>query len=106
MTCLLYAASPHEREVMESATLWVGKTTRSHQSYAAGLDDKTTGRQFGNALEAAELLPRNTSEARLIPRGQPGQMVELIDFDEVVVYLDELRGARVCAARDYEPAGM
>jgi hypothetical protein len=38
-------------------------------------------------------LPRNTAEAWLIPRGQPGQMVELIDFDEFVVYLDELREA-------------
>jgi TraM recognition site of TraD and TraG len=83
----------HERDVMESAALWAGKTTRSHQSYAANHDDKTTGRQFGNALEVAELLPRNTGEARLIPRGQPGQMVELIDFDEFVVYLDELRQA-------------
>ncbi|GAC1399515.1 MAG: hypothetical protein NVSMB60_11820 [Mycobacterium sp.] len=83
----------HERDVMESASFWAGKTTRSQQSYAANGDDKNTGRQFGNALEAAELLPRNTSEARLIPRGQPGQMVELIDFNEFVVYLDELREA-------------
>ena len=83
----------HERDVMESAALWAGKTTRSHQSYTGNADDKATGRQFGNALEAAELLPRNSSEARLIPRGQPGQMVELIDFDEFVVYLDELREA-------------
>jgi type IV secretion system protein VirD4 len=83
----------HERDVMESAAFWAGKATRSHQSYAANHDEKSTSRQFGNALEAAELSPRNTSEARLIPRGQPGQMVDLIDFDEFVVYLDELREA-------------
>lgn len=83
----------HERDLMESAAFWAGKTTRSHQSYNANGDDRTTGREFGNALEAAELLPRNTGEARLIPRGQPGQMVELIDFGEFVPYLDELREA-------------
>ena len=78
-------------DVMESAAFWAGKATRSHQSYGANGDDRGTARQFGNALEAAELLPRNIGEARLIPRGQPGQMVELIDFDEFVVYFDELR---------------
>ena len=81
----------HERDVMESAAFWAGKATRSYHSGSG--DDRSTGRQFGNALEAAELLPRNTGEARLIPRGQPGQMVELIDFDEFVGYLDELREA-------------
>ena len=83
----------HERDVMESAAFWAGKTTRSHQSYATTPTTGARSRQFGNALEAAELLPRNTGEARLIPRGQPGQMVELIDFDEFVVYLDEVREA-------------
>lgn len=83
----------HERDVMESAAFWAGKATRSHQSYDANHDSRSTSRQFGNALEAAELLPRNTGEARLIPRGQPGQMVELLDFDAFIVYLDELRDA-------------
>ena len=83
----------HERDVMESAAFWAGKATRSHQSYDANHDSRSTSRQFGNALEAAELLPRNTGEARLIPRGQPGQMVFLLDFDEFIVYLDELRDA-------------
>lgn len=83
----------HERDVMESAAFWAGKATRSHQSYDPNQDSRTTSREFGNALEAAELLPRNTGEARLIPRGQPGQMVELLDFDAFIVYLDELRDA-------------
>jgi type IV secretion system protein VirD4 len=83
----------HERDVMESAAFWAGKTTRSQQSHGGGPDDRSTNRQFGDALEAAELLPRNTGEARLIPRGQPGQMVELIDFDRFAGYLDELRAA-------------
>jgi type IV secretion system protein VirD4 len=39
-------------------------------------------------------LRRNTGEARLIPRGTPGEMVELLDWDEFVKYLDELRDAR------------
>jgi type IV secretory pathway TraG/TraD family ATPase VirD4 len=47
----------HERDVMESAAFWAGKAARSHQSYAANHDEKATSRQFGNALEAAELLP-------------------------------------------------
>jgi len=84
----------HERDVMESAAFWSGKATRSHQSYDLNHGNATTSRQFGNALEAAELLPRNTQEARLIPRGTPGEMVELIDWDEFVSYLDELRAAR------------
>jgi TraM recognition site of TraD and TraG len=85
----------HERDVMESAAFWSGKATRSHQSYDHNSDDKTTSRHFGNALEPAELLPRNTGEARLIPRGTPGEMVELIDWDQFVNYLDELRAARL-----------
>jgi len=85
----------HERDVMESAAFWSGKATRSHQSYDHNSDNKNTNRHFGNALEPAELLPRNTGEARLIPRGTPGEMVELIDFDEFVQYLDELRAARL-----------
>lgn len=84
----------HERDVMESAAFWSGKATRSHQSYDHNSDNKNTSRHFGNALEPAELLPRNIGEARLIPRGTPGEMVELIDFDEFILYLDELRAAR------------
>jgi hypothetical protein len=64
------------------------------QSYSHNGDDKTTSRSFGNALEPEELLPRNTGEARLVPRGTPGQMVELLDWGEFRCYLDELRHAR------------
>ena len=84
----------HERDLMESAAFWAGKATRSHQSYDHNGDDKTTGRAFGNALEAEELMPRNTGEARLIIRGGPGQMVELIEWSCFQTYLDELRTAR------------
>lgn len=84
----------HERDIMESAAFWSGKATRSHQSYDHNSDNKSTSRHFGNALEPAELLPRNIGEARLIPRGAPGEMVELIDWDEFITYLDELRAAR------------
>ncbi len=83
----------HERDIMESAAFWSGKATRSQQSYDHNGDDKNTGRHFGNALEAAELLPRGTEEARLIWRGTPGEMVELMDWDDFVRYLDELREA-------------
>ena len=79
---------------VDPAAFWSGKATRSHQSYDHNGDDKNTSRHFGTALEAAELLPRNTGEARLIPRGTPGEMVELLDWDDFVTYLDELRAAR------------
>ena len=84
----------HERDVMESAAFWSGKATRSVQSYDHNGDNKSTNRHFGNALEPAELLPRNVGEARLIPRGTPGEMVELLDWDDFVRYLDELRDAQ------------
>jgi type IV secretion system protein VirD4 len=84
----------HERDVMESAAFWSGKATRSHQSHDHDRDSRSTSRHFGNALEPAELLPRDAREARLIPRGTPGEMVELMDWDEFVKYLDELREAR------------
>jgi type IV secretion system protein VirD4 len=84
----------HERDVMESAAFWAGKATRSHQSYDHDRDGRSTSRHFGNALEPAELLPRDIGEARLIPRGTPGEMVELLEWDEFVVYLDDLRAAR------------
>jgi type IV secretory pathway TraG/TraD family ATPase VirD4 len=84
----------HERELMESAAFWAGKTTRSSQSYNHNSDDRATQRSFGNALEPEELLPRSKGEARLVPRGAPGQMVELMDWHEFCCYLDELRKAR------------
>jgi hypothetical protein len=92
-TLVMYGS--HERDVMESAAFWSGKATRSQQSYDHNGDNKNTARHFGNALEPAELLPRNTGEARLIWRGTPGELVELMDWDDFVRYLDELREARL-----------
>ena len=57
----------HERGVTESAAFWSDKATHSHQSYDH-YSDQNTSRRFGNALEPAELLPRNIGEERLIPR--------------------------------------
>ncbi len=79
---------------MRSVAFWAGKTTRSQQSYDHNLDDKTSSRQFGNALEPEELSPRNMGQARLLVRGTAGQMVELIEWTDFVKYLDEQRGAR------------
>jgi type IV secretory pathway TraG/TraD family ATPase VirD4 len=90
-TLIMYGAQ--EEELMHAAAFWAGKTTRSQQSYDHNLDDKTSSRQFGNALEPEELSPRNIGQARLLVRGTPGQMVELIDWTDFVKYLDELRGA-------------
>lgn len=84
----------HEHDIMESAAFWAGKATRSQQSYDHNGDNKNTNRHFGNALEGAELMPRSRDEARLIPRGEPGELVELMDFDRFVVYLDQLRDAK------------
>jgi len=89
-TLIMYGA--HEEELMRSAAFWAGKSTRSQQSYDHNLDGKTTSRQFGNALEPEELSPRNIGQARLLVRGTPGQMVELIEWTDFVRYLDELRG--------------
>ena len=51
-------------------------------------------RRFGNVFEPEELSPRNMGQARLLVRGTPGQLVELIEWTDFVKYLDELRGAR------------
>ena len=91
-TLIMYGS--HERELMESAAFWAGKTTRSHQSYDHNRDDKSTSRTFGNALEPEELMPLNDQQARLIVRGTEGRMVNLMDFSAFVKYLDELRAAR------------
>jgi len=91
-TLIMYGA--HEEELMRSAAFWGGKTTRSQQSYSHNADDTTTSRMFGNAFEPEELSPRNIGQARLLVRGTPGQLVELIEWTEFVAYLDELRGAR------------
>ena len=91
-TLIMYGA--HEEDLMRSAAFWAGKTTRGHQSYDHNLDDTTTSRQFGNALEPEELSPRDIGQARLLVRGTPGQMVELIEWTDFVKYLDELRAAR------------
>jgi type IV secretion system protein VirD4 len=90
---LMYGS--HEKDLMESASFWSGKTTRSQQSYDHSMDSTSTSRNFGNALEAEELLPPNDSFARLLVRGTPGKMVRLIDWTEFVRYLDELRAARL-----------
>jgi len=71
---------------MESAAFWADKATRSGQSYNHNSDGKSTHRSFGGALEPEELLPRNTGEARLVPRGTPGQMVQLLDCAEFFCY--------------------
>jgi type IV secretory pathway TraG/TraD family ATPase VirD4 len=91
-TLIMYGA--HEEELMRSAAFWGGKTTRSHQSYGHNHDDSSTLRQFGNVFEPEELSPRNMGQARLLVRGTPGQMVELIEWTDFVKYLDELRSAR------------
>jgi hypothetical protein len=91
-TLIMYGA--HEEELMRSAAFWGGKTTRSHQSYDHNHDGVSTARQFANAFEPEELNPRNPGQARLLVRGTPGQLVDLIDWTEFVAYLDELRGAR------------
>jgi len=57
----------HERDVTESAAFWSDKATHSHQTYDH-YSDKNTSRNFRNALEPAELLPRYIGEERLIPR--------------------------------------
>jgi len=96
----------HERELMESAAFWAGKATRSSQSYSHNSDDRTTQRSFGGALEPEELLPRNTGEARLVPRGAPGQMVQLLDWTEFCCYLDELRAARLNGGTHHRVAAV
>jgi type IV secretory pathway TraG/TraD family ATPase VirD4 len=91
-TLIMYGA--HEEELMRSAAFWGGKTTRSHQTYDHNRDDKSTARQFGNVFEPEELSPRNMGQARLLVRGAPGQLVDLMEWTDFVKYLDELRGAR------------
>jgi type IV secretion system protein VirD4 len=90
-TLIMYGA--HEEELMRSAAFWAGKTTRSDQSYHHNGDDKTTGRRFGNLFEPEELSPRNMDEARLLVRGTPGRMVNLVDWTEFITLLDEARAA-------------
>jgi type IV secretory pathway TraG/TraD family ATPase VirD4 len=90
-TLIMHGA--HEEELMRSAAFWAGKTTRSHHSHDHNADGKTTSRQFGNTLEPEELMPRHVGEARLLVRGTPGQMVELLEWTEFVDYLDQLHAA-------------
>ena len=98
----------HERDLMESAAFWAGKTTRSEQSYTHNGDDMTTQRHFGNALDAEELMPTNLHEARLIVRGGPGQRVSLLSWESFTGFLDELRSARAgihpCTSARINPA--
>ena len=96
-TLIMYGA--HEAELVASAAFWAGKTTRSHQSYDHNADDKTTNRNFGNVFEPEELRPRNMDQARLLVRGTPGRMVNLIDWTDFVKLLDEARAARGSATR-------
>jgi hypothetical protein len=56
--------------------------------------DNATSRTFGNALEPEELRPLNRNQACLIVRETPGRMVNLLDWNDFVEYVDELRAAR------------
>lgn len=49
-----------------------GRVTRGQQSYVHNSDNKSRSRHFGDALEPAESLSRNTAEAQLIPRAGAG----------------------------------
>ncbi|WP_425005003.1 type IV secretory system conjugative DNA transfer family protein [Mycolicibacterium sp. S3B2] len=89
----LHMYGSHEKDLLESASFWSGKTTRSQLSYDHSLDSSSTSRNFGNALEPEELMPPNEDSARLLVRGTPGRMVTLIDWTAFVKYLDELRAA-------------
>jgi type IV secretion system protein VirD4 len=91
-TLIMYGA--HEEELMRSAAFWGGKTTRSDQSYLHNGDDKATGRRFGSVFEPDELSPRNMDQARLLVRGTPGRMVNLVDWSDFVKLLDEARAVR------------
>jgi type IV secretion system protein VirD4 len=93
-TLLMYGA--HEEELMRSAAFWAGKTTRSHQSYDHNMDGTTTSRQLESVFEPEELAPRHPGQARLLVRGTPGRMVDLVEWVEFVQYLDELRHAAAC----------
>jgi type IV secretion system protein VirD4 len=90
-TLLMYGA--HEEELMRSAAFWAGKSTRGVQSYDHNLDGTTTSRQISSVFEPEELAPGHPGEARLLVRGTPGRLVELIEWDEFVPYVDELRDA-------------
>ena len=80
---------------MRSAAFWGRKTTRSQQSYHHDHDETLTSRQFGSVFEPEKLYPRNIGQARLLVRGTPGQLVELIEWTDFVTYLDEQRSARL-----------
>ena len=45
-------------------------------------------------FEPEELSPGNMDQARLLVRGTPGRMVNLIDWTDFVKLLDEARAAR------------
>ena len=102
-TLLMYGA--HEEELMRSAAFWAGKTTRSHQSYDHNLDGTTTSRQLGNTFEPEELAPRHQGEARLLIRGTPGRIVELVEWTDFVTYLDELRDAAASRCQESMRSG-
>ena len=91
-TLIMYGS--HEKDLMESAAFWAGKTTRSQQSYEHNNDDKQTSRTFGDTFEPEELMPLNADQARLVVRGTPGRMVNLLGWESFVSYLDQLRAAR------------
>jgi type IV secretory pathway TraG/TraD family ATPase VirD4 len=96
-TLLMYGA--HEEELLRSAAFWAGKTTRSHQTYDHNLDSASSSRQLQSVLEPEELSPRHVGEARLLVRGTPGRMVELIEWNEFTAYVDELQSVTAAAAR-------
>lgn len=69
-----------EKEMLESAAWWGGRSER--WGIATDESGSVTGRSSTRdaSMEAADLLPRDLDQARLLVGGQPGQLVTIPDY--------------------------
>jgi type IV secretory pathway TraG/TraD family ATPase VirD4 len=68
-----------ERELLDAAAWWAGRTERSKATRASDGDGRWS-RDTGDVFHATELLPRSVDQGRLIRTGTPGTLVQLPDW--------------------------
>ena len=78
---VMYGAD--EPDIVQSAAHWAGLATRRGDSYTI-TGDTTNAGHFGAILEWQELLPQDLDHARLIRKGTPGRMVEMVKWETVI----------------------
>lgn len=81
-TLVMYGAP--EREMLDAAAWWMGRTERRSESYdPGGGGNRQHSVSVEAVVEGVDLIPGDDEHARLLLAGGPGQLVEIPDWSVV-----------------------